>query len=162
MSAWCNFMYARTRTDSHTTWKHAHKLFVFPFTFSHDSCVRLKMTRCHRFLIWIDTHTHTQKRSEKDTQVLCKWLAVVVPRGCPKQRQNKRMAHTCCRRLGLFRQNGLSAEDKIYLNRLHVFSLAWKLFFFVGNLYCMKGVWLNYCLCWKMTDLAQREQPGVF
>lgn len=147
-AARCNFMYARTCTDSHATLKHERKLsrfFFFPFlTFSHDSCVRLKMTRCHRFLIWIDTYT--QKRSERDTQVLCKWLTVAVPRGCPKQRQNKRMAHTCCRRLGLFGQNGLSAEDKIYRNRLHVFSLAWKLFFFGGNLYYMKGVWQNYCL----------------
>ncbi len=130
-----------------------------PFTFSHSSCVHLKMTRCHGFLIWIHTHTHThtQEWSEPDTQVLRKPLIVDVPRGCPKQRQNKCMAHTCCKRLGFF----LFLQVRVYLNRLHVFPLVWKLFYFGGNLYYKKGALVNYCLCWKMTDHTLGEQPGV-
>lgn len=77
-----------------------HKLFFSsPFTFLTQQLCAFKDDQVPQ-VFNLDGHRHTPSnrntgQSGQDAQVLCKLLTVAVPRGCPKHRENKRMAHTC-------------------------------------------------------------------
>lgn len=77
-----------------------HKLFFSsPFTFLTQQLCAFKDDQVPQ-IFNLDGHRHTPSnrntgQSGQDAQVLCKLLTVAVPRGCPKHRENKRMAHTC-------------------------------------------------------------------